>query len=1517
MTKHPENILIASEDRHIHVLDRATGRLRWKYHVRGWVRCVLAVDVDGDGEEEILCGSGDKRLYIFDREGNLLYDFTTGHQVYALAASPPQAAGPVRLVLSSNRKDLSAWEVTRPDGKVWKHTRLWLSSTTDRERLIENRGHALCLQDVNGDGMPEILVGSEDGYLVVVDYHGQLLWKRNFRSCVYRVAAADINRDGQIEILVGTENCYAYVLQLDLVKDLSKRIETLYARLMQIHRWGWKQITEKLTVRECTLLKDFVEEPSSRPRRMEMQDGERLMQEGNYKAALAIFLRLLQENIQYCWSEPFTTQGYIWTASLSKLSSEPGQDLVIGTDQGYVYGLNTRQVVPETVWESTLSSQAPHRVRMLCSGPQLPSQLACVVAVLSDYRIVLLDERGQVMQEHYLKEDTGDWARCAYYYPGNEREAGAIIVGMENKKICFWDESFRTQTGQISLPQGVGAVFAYDILGTGRAQIVSGTVKNRVYAHTWEGEELWHFETRDRVQALHVADIDKDGRAEIIVGAEDRNVYVLDNDGHLKWRYRTMRGVMDIDVCDIKMERDSNHPDERTLKVLVSSADGWLYMFNADGALIWRYQTPNRARVVRAADMNADGQFEIALAFENQLELLQIVDRDELVRLSDICWEQLTASYTDWTTMRALTQDPDEYIRGRALARLAGTAEHTEEDFRLILRAQREEKSLQVKRDLVRAIVNLYRLQKLQEARQLLERSYQDPEEEIRQHILKILPLLGESFAFEYLERSLDYPDFWVRQAVVKRLNELIDPYPQQTFRLLLKTAQSENEWVQQETGRALAHYFETNIERLIPDLLLLLEQGTNLEVFQQLAYSIHPLAAKRFFLNILQQLQPLRPEALGEVLEQAIICIGTVNACGLFYGEDWLQIYEEFRQVLKARTISAIAGYQRVTRPDILDEMPGSLAQRVAPAFHALTETARVVALYERRQTLGERVSSLIEAEQTLESIHEDLQQQHVLRPEFSQVPADFPQTRILLLLVKQWSGIIRAELARMRGSASLECKLGKNSVPDEEGAVVVLTVTNHGQCAADNVRIDLEESPDFAILEGKHHLLAEVSVQAPRQVDVVLHLHAASARLIFQVTYDDSEKRDKKLVFADEVTVQQYQVPYHFIANPYTTGTPIRDSKMFYGRTEDLEFLRESLGSVSANRVVLLWGQRRMGKTSLIYQLTNELAAGAYAPVFIDLQKLAFQDTAGQLLESFAQHITDQVQYYKHIQITRPEHEQFLSNPSAAFYAYLSAVREDLPDHRLILLIDEFDGISKYIQPEREDILHYLRNLMQHYPGLNFLLSGAPQMPYMEGYHAILFNIAQERRLGKLKREEAYQLIVDPVRQDLEYDSLAAEKMLELTDGWPYFIHVMSEKLIQHCNAIKKSYVTISEVNTALHLVLEEQASSIRWIWPDLSSPIEKLVLSLLAQEKGAEGRIFALNDLRREFDAYGVPYPHKAVIEALSKLKRGDFIAEQFDGVQYYIPVGLIKAWLRKEKPPERVLREEGLFDENWEP
>ncbi|HEY0757501.1 MAG TPA: PQQ-binding-like beta-propeller repeat protein [Ktedonobacteraceae bacterium] len=1534
----PQIVIAASEDRHIHALSRSDGQLLWKFRTKGWVRCVLIADIDGDGEEEVLAGSGDKNLYILDLAGNCLHTFFPGYQVYAIASALVVGQNARQVVMSSNRKGLESWRFTRVNAFEWRQDLLWSHGSEQNPGLFKNRIHSICMRDINHDQAIETIVGTEDGSLVVLGQQGNLLWKQNFRSCIYRITAADIDYDGSMELVIGTEDHNAYVERLELAKE-----NTLALYIDSLHTWalseyGFTSINGRLTARERAVLKNFVDEPFARPGGMEVDVAKGLVRECHYEQALSILLRLYDQKVQYCWSEPYITRGYVWSGFFQ--AQERGSDkiLVVGTDQGQIYGLDLTQEKGVSLWSNEIEKPGPYRVRMLCAGAFLPPFGATTIAVLATSRIVLLAQDGRIVQEQKL-EDKNDCVRYACFSAGVKSEEDEILVGVENGKILFWDSTLSISRGQISMPQGIGAIAAHALEPGGPVRIIGGGLQNRVFTLSREGDILWDFKTQDRVQSLRVVDINRDGYAEIIVGSEDRNVYVLDYQGHLMWRYRTRRGVMDIDVAEIKMKGDSDDPDERQLKILISSADGYLYMLNTSGDLIWKYRGVNRMRVARMEDIKQDGRNEILVATEDRLELLQILDISELSALIEECLKNLTDDYHNLEMIRTLTWHSDAYIRGEMLAVLAGHTEHTEDDMEYLLSMLRKDEAIQVKRGLIRAIPNIILYAKPHDenvrwAIRLLDKLYHDPDEEVRLEIIHILPLLDAELFFKYLERSADHPDIWVRRAVVRHLDHFVgepgsydlsamsrqhktrDSYPRpgQVFALLLKTVHDEEAWVREESGRVLAYHFDTHVASFVPDLMNLLSQGVELAVLQNIAYSTRHVLLQPLFRNLLRQTTELHSQNLVEVLDEAIQCMKALNGLGPIYGEEWLQVYEEFRGLARVKIMSEIAGYQRITRLDEeSQEIP--LLPALLTTFEALDRTSKTIALYERRQAFGERVSTLIDARQILENAYGDLRQAMFLEAE-QQDRLTLPGKYILKLLVEQWLTIVNNELLRLRGSAQLVAKLVNTGVPRMDQVTITLQIENTGQCAADNVFVEIAESPDFVVPGERQKKLLEVSTRFPEQVDFDLHLHGERAHITFQLIYDDVEARSKELVYADQLVVQDAQHAYHKFDNPYTPGPPIRDKEMFFGRTQDLVELSRSLGSNTATRVILLRGQRRMGKTSLIYRLTTELAAGPYAPVLIDMQGFALHTDSDRLLESFAKTIRKDVQRYKGIDIPLPPHEKFFVDAPVSFSEYLVSVKEHLGQRRLILLFDEFEGIQRYVDQNGDGILKYLRGIMQHNSNLSFLLTNVPNMPYMDGYQAIFFNLVQEHKLGRLTPEEARKLLTEPVHGDLEYDPLALNKMLLLTDGWPYFIHVISDKLVTYCNAREKSYVTINEVNAALDLVLSEQTSSILWIWQGLTSSTERLVLALLAQGKGQIRDVVSLTDLQKAFDSYGVQFERRNVIKALENLTRGDFVREAQDGVQYSVPLGLLKAWLRKEKPPERVVREVKFLEEEAE-
>ena len=61
--------------------------------------------------------------------------------------------------------------------------------------------------------------------------------------------------------------------------------------------------------------------------------------------------------------------------------------------------------------------------------------------------------------------------------------------------------------------------------------------------------------------------------------------------------------------------------------------------------------------------------------------------------------------------------------------------------------------------------------------------------------------------------------------------------------------------------------------------------------------------------------------------------------------------------------------------------------------------------------------------------------------------------------------------------------------------------------------------------------------------------------------------------------------------IINPYIAGNPVTGPEMFFGREDVFQFLRQTLMGQHRDNVIVLYGQRRTGKTSVLYQMRSHL--------------------------------------------------------------------------------------------------------------------------------------------------------------------------------------------------------------------------------------------------------------------------------------------------------------------------------------
>ena len=93
----------------------------------------------------------------------------------------------------------------------------------------------------------------------------------------------------------------------------------------------------------------------------------------------------------------------------------------------------------------------------------------------------------------------------------------------------------------------------------------------------------------------------------------------------------------------------------------------------------------------------------------------------------------------------------------------------------------------------------------------------------------------------------------------------------------------------------------------------------------------------------------------------------------------------------------------------------------------------------------------------------------------------------------------------------------------------------------------------------------------------------------------------RDREYVLPKEL---RSYVPIE--PNPYIVGNPIRTEQMFYGREDDFRYVRTKLEGVSQGVVIVFCGDRRVGKSSILYQVLNGRLGDRFIPVFVDMQEM-----------------------------------------------------------------------------------------------------------------------------------------------------------------------------------------------------------------------------------------------------------------------------------------------------------------------
>ena len=363
----------------------------------------------------------------------------------------------------------------------------------------------------------------------------------------------------------------------------------------------------------------------------------------------------------------------------------------------------------------------------------------------------------------------------------------------------------------------------------------------------------------------------------------------------------------------------------------------------------------------------------------------------------------------------------------------------------------------------------------------------------------------------------------------------------------------------------------------------------------------------------------------------------------------------------------------------------------------------------------------------------------------------------------------------------------------------------------------------------------------------------------------------------------------PFKEPLNPYVIGNAVGNSSVFVGREDVLQAVRNVLQHQHQGAIVL-YGQRRIGKTSILKELEAKLAQAGYLPIFFDLQ-----DKGKFPLEQVNQELANKISDKLNSQSTTLENILFHWQSSK----------------KLVILFDEFEAFAGNEFEERqasEAFFPYWRDILAKVDKakLNFVFTLGRKVEDLNQKAMSLLKAIPSTKVSLLCEEETRQLIRlsdSENNKTLKWDEEAIKTVRTQTGGHPFITQILCYCIWNQFCEIKphsKPKVRVTDVKANLTKALETGENAFQWLWDGLPAT-EKLVTSILASTGNKPITAQALEQLLKD---NGLRIKKEEQQKATDILKDWDVIEEHVVGKKFRFRVELFRHWIAKNRQLQKV-------------
>ena len=263
---------------------------------------------------------------------------------------------------------------------------------------------------------------------------------------------------------------------------------------------------------------------------------------------------------------------------------------------------------------------------------------------------------------------------------------------------------------------------------------------------------------------------------------------------------------------------------------------------------------------------------------------------------------------------------------------------------------------------------------------------------------------------------------------------------------------------------------------------------------------------------------------------------------------------------------------------------------------------------------------------------------------------------------------------------------------------------------------------------------------------------------------------------------------------------------SEAFVPRFSVLEKLEQHASMPAGSPGIVLYGRRRMGKSTTLRNLTYFLPKSVF-PIFMSMQDPRLFSSQRSFLSQLSTVIANPLRQPHLGKSSRDGKPLIDINSLSEFISFLDSTNRDLPKlgTKVLLSIDEYEKIDQKIDEGilSLDLLDTIRESIQKHHNIIWLLAGSHRITELKANWTSYLVSARTVTMPPFSMEETRLLLTEP----LSYTKTHGEPVTfepgfwgpegikfiqEETQGWPHFVQLIAQTTIDLLNESSETKVT-----------------------------------------------------------------------------------------------------------------------------